>query len=162
MERFYNIKKLIQEKKKKIIFFLIILLILLIVGLIIFFKIYNEPSNKLKRTLEKDNYSCNKTICTKEKDNTTYNIAYKKDSFQVITNEYILNITKKGPYLVVQNNSYICEYKTSDKNNLTKLDEESTSNPKCSKYINEINNYIIKYQNILDDAKITISDLPNK
>lgn len=133
--------------------------VVIICGLVVFLIIFNNPSNKLKRYLIKEDYTCNKSICRKDIDNVTYNISYKKASFQVITGDYILNITKRTPYLVTLANAPVCRYEKENYKALSLIDSTYSYSSNCSKYIKDINKYINEYQSILDNSKVTVDEL---
>ncbi len=147
------------NKNKIVIIIVIILLILVSSGsFAIWFKTYNEPTHKLKRYLANNGYTCSKSICRKTKDNVTYSISYKKDSFQVLNEKYTINISQRTPYVVFNDNAVNCTYDKDDYEEFTLIDDTFSYDKSCSKYIDEINKNIKEYKNILSNARVTVDD----
>lgn len=151
-------------KKHKSILIIIVIVIILMSGsgIGIWFKEYNEPVNRLKRYLVNNKYDCGNSTCRKEKDNITYTISFKNDSYQVSNDVYTLNISRKTPYIVLKGSTKTCAYEKEDYEPLELIDDEFTYNKDCARYIDDINESIKKYHSILNNAKVDIDDLVSK
>ncbi len=147
--------------KNKIIIIIILVIIILGAGssFTVWYKEYNKPTNKLKRYLDNNGYKCGKSTCRKVKDNKTYIISYTSDSYQMTNDYYTLNISKRAPYIVVNGKTKICSYENEDYEPLTDIDKSFTNDKDCAKYIEEINENIKYYKNILSNARVDIKEI---
>lgn len=151
----------IDKKNYKVIIGTIVAIIILALSGFSFtgYKVYNEPTNKLKRYLSNNGYECGKSLCRKEKDKVTYSVSYKKDSYQIIKDLYTINISKKKPYIVFKVDDKVCTYEVDDYKAFSLVDNTFTYDKDCAKYVDEVNKGIKDYKNILSNARVDINDL---
>ena len=144
--------------RKKITKIIILILLILVVCLTIYFLIFNTNSNKLKRYLKGEGYTCNKTICTKEIKSTRYQINYKKGYYHYEDDDIILDIRKDKTQLEETSSSLKCTfYKESDKS-LTAFTQADTSST-CLIFLEKVNREVKSFQDILKEAKVNFDKL---
>lgn len=152
----YNDKKKKLTKKNYIIIIVpIVLVIILIIAIAFYVFSYSNSSNKLKRYLIDNQYTCNKQICTKEEDNNIYTIYYNDMNYVVENNEYSLTINDSSfPTLELKNSDYICTYTKPSYESFTHIDTSFIHDRKCTEYISDINKNIDLFKNILENSKV--------
>ena len=146
------------KKHNYIIIIITSILALLVVLLIAYFcLIYNKPSNKLKRYLQKQEYTCYKKKCIKETKQDRIEINFKNGNYMVSNNDFTLSITNS---IQLENkDAYPCTYPKKTENKLSLIDSERTEDRTCRTYIDSVNDYIFDYQNMLNGAKVDVNDL---
>lgn len=146
------------KKHNYIIILLSSTLALLVVILIAYFcLIYNKPSNKLKRYLQKQEYTCYKKKCVKETKKDRIEINFKNGNYIVSNENFTLIISNS---IELENKSaYPCTYPKKTNNKLSLIDTEKTTDRTCREYIESVNDYIFDYQNMLNAAKVDVNDL---
>lgn len=159
-ELIHNEKKLKLNKKNYIIIIVpIFLAICLIVAIAFFVFIYTTPSNKIKKYLINNEYTCNKKACIKENNNTIYNYNYLENYLLIENEEYRLTISQNYPILEIKNNEYICSYTTLNYEIFMKVDNNFLYDKHCEKYIPDINKSIDLYKEIINDSKIDVNKI---
>ena len=137
---------------------IIILIIALISGLVIILK----PTNKLKRYLETFKYTCNNSICYKDIDNLNYSINYKQGKMTVSNTKYTITISNLYPVLELKDNTLTCYYRQDNYEPLTKIDKTFTDNHECQSYIEDVNNAITKFKELLNNANVSLDDFEDE
>lgn len=156
----YEDKKLIPVPKKKtnikkLILPLIVIIVVLV--LIIFISSLLNPSNKAKKYLEKEGYTCNKQTCTKDSNNNIYTFNYKTLTYYVDTDKYYVNIGPTSPSLTLKDDEYVCSYTKDEYKIFTLVDNTFIYNQNCAKYVENVNSHIKEYKEIIESAKINVN-----
>lgn len=156
----YEDKKVVPVTKKKtnikkLILPLIILVTIII--LIVFISSLVNPSNKAKKYLEKNGYTCNKQTCTKDTNNNIYTFNYETLTYYVDTTNYYVNIGKETPILTLKDDEYLCDFTKNDYKIFTLVDDTFIYNKNCEKYVENVNNHIKEYKKIITEAKISVN-----
>ena len=155
-----NENKLVLSKKNYITMIVpIILVLLLIVILIVCVKIFNSPSKKINKYLDEIGYICNKETCTKEDNNNLYTVNYSNVTLLVENEIYRLTISQNSPILEIKKDEYICNYTKGDYKMFTLVDDTFIYDKKCEKYINEINESIGKYKEIVNSSGADVNKI---
>lgn len=153
-------KKKLSFKQIKIILIISSILILSVLVLFYIF-IYQSDTNKLKRYLKEEGYTCNSKICTKEINDLTYNIDVKDASLNVDSPNYsfILNNAKHSLETKKENN--ICTYEKMPFSKYEQITDEFTYSRQCKVYIDVVNEIIKNYNIILEESKVDVNKLEN-
>ena len=155
----YEDKKVIPVEKKKStkkLFIPIVVLIVIVLAVISIATLLN-PSNKAKKYLENNGYICNKQTCTKDANNNIYTFNYETLSYYVDTYEYYVNIGKENPVLTLKNDEYVCYFTKDSYEIFTLVDDTFIYNKNCEKYVENVNNHIKEYKEIITSAKINVN-----
>lgn len=153
-------KKKLTKKNYIIIIAPIVLSIILILTIAYYVFVYSSSSNKLKRTLLENEYSCNKQVCTKEQNNTHYSIDYKNIIFSVDTNNYHMTVnTNTTPSLEIKSKEYVCTFTKIDYSSLQHIDNTFLYDRQCENYIEEINKRTDEFKSLLDESKIDVNKI---
>lgn len=151
-------KTKLNKKNYIIIIIPIILAIILIITIAIFTYNYNKPSNKLKRTLLNNDYTCTKTICTKEDKNYLYKINYIKGEFYAENDSYKIYLNNNNPTIEEKKTDRVCTYTKDNSQKLDIVDSTYTYDSTCQKYIENVNNVINSFQALLNEAKVDVNN----
>lgn len=153
-------KKKLSFKQIKLI--LIISSIILLTLLILFYIfIYQCDSNKLKRYLKEEGFTCNSKICTKEINELTYNINIKDASLNVDSPNYSFILTNTKHSLEIKKENNICTYEKMPFSKYEQITEEFTYSRQCKVYIDVVNEIIKNYNIILEESKIDVNKFEN-
>ena len=154
------------EEKKKITFkpnpkFIIISIAVLIILLacLYYFLIYRKPSNILKRYLIKEDFTCEKSICSKEIDKINYDVNYKKGTINATYSKYILSTESDNVKLLIKGTNKSCIYTNNDNVIGKEIDNSFTYNTECKEYIEDANKILEIYNEILESSKVKVSEL---
>lgn len=155
----YEDKKIVPIQKKKISIkkLLIPVIIIAILVLIVFISSLLNPSNKAKRYLEKNGYTCNKQTCTKDYNNNIYTFNYETLTYYVDTDVYYVNIGETTPSLTLKDDEYVCSFTKDNYKTFTLVDNTFIYNKNCEKYIENVNSHIKEYKEIIELAKINVN-----
>lgn len=156
----YEEKKLVPVEKKqtnikKIILPTIIIVAILI--LVLFISSLLNPSNKAKKYLESNGYTCNKQTCTKDENNKIYTFNYEDLTYYVDTDFYYVNIGNTPPSLTLKDDEYVCSYTKDEYKPFTLVDNTFIYNQICEKYVENVNSHIKEYEKIITEAKINVN-----
>ena len=150
-----------QKKKGKMLVIgltcLGVIFIILFILYIIF--IYNSNSNKLKRYLSTNDYTCYKKKCVKETKEERIEIIFKDFTFFVKNKEYSLSLDNS--IFLETKDAYSCTYPKEKNSRVSLINNDLTIDKTCRKHIDSVNNYINNYQKMLNDAKIDVNELSN-
>lgn len=138
-----------------------VLAALLLVAILFYIFIYNSDSNKLKRYLINNNYTCNSSICSKDINGVTYNINYKNGDLNIDSPIYSFNLSNTNHKLELKKEKEHCLY---EKNNFSKydeVDETFTYSSRCKAYIEDVNEIISNYNIILGESKVDVNNFEN-
>jgi hypothetical protein len=146
--------------KKKVL--ISILIILVIIVITIFLIIFNKDSNKLKRYLKHNGYTCNETICFYENEGNKYQINYHNGDYKVSGN-LELEIHPLYNTATFFGNSvtsvpYQCHYKHEGATELTVFTEDDTASY-CTEFLGIVNGEVENYQTIAVKSKTDLSKL---
>ncbi len=148
-----------KPNKGKII--IIILTIIAVIAIVLFVLyiifIYNKPSNKLKRYLSTNEYTCYKKKCVKETKTDKYEIYFTNGNYYVKNKEYTLYID--STIHIDTKDAYTCTYTTIDDKKLNNINSDLVTDATCRKHIDSVNNYIDVYNDVLNKAKVDVNDL---
>jgi len=141
---------------------IVILIILIIIGISIFFIIFNKDSNKLKRYLKHQGYTCNDTICFNEKEGSRYQINYHNGNYKV-SGDLELEINPLYNTATFFGNSvtsmpYQCHYTHKGAVLLTTFTEDDTASH-CAEFLGIVNREVENYQLIVVKSKTNLSKL---
>jgi len=135
------------------------IIVLLLTCSIIYITVYKKPSNILKRYLVKEEFSCKSNKCHKKIDDSTYTIYYKEGTvlisnikYQLITNNDSINLQIKGTNT---NCIYVNDTGVIGKN----IDNKFTYSSNCSKYIDDANELLDIYNDLLVSSKVNLTKL---
>ena len=150
-----------KKKKGKIIVIALTIFGIIFVALFILYIIfiYNSNSNKLKRYLSNNDYTCYKKKCVKETKEERIEINFKNFTFFVKNKEYTL--TLDNSIFIETKDAYSCTYPKEKDSRISLINNDLTIDKTCRKHIDSVNNYINNYQKMLNDAKIDVNDLSN-
>ena len=144
--------------KKKITKVFLITVLVIAVCLTVFLLIFNTSSNKLKRYLKSEGYTCNKTLCTKKIKTTQYQINYKKCYYHYEDDDLTIDISKEKTLVQPVNKITACTFHKKDDNKLTTFtDADSSSN--CLIYLEKVNIEVNNFKDILKEAKVDFNKL---
>jgi uncharacterized protein YxeA len=142
-------------KKKLIIISIVVFIIICITAL---FLIFNKDTNKLKRYLKKDGYTCNSTTCTKIDKDVQYIISYKKGNYHYEDSDITIDINiDKAIVTQTKGVGEICNF-TRNVKKLTTFTEEDTTN-NCLIYLEKVNETVKDYQTLLVKSDTDIINL---
>jgi hypothetical protein len=139
---------------------IIITAIIIIAVIVIFILAYNDDSNKLKRYLKKQGYTCNSSICSKTEKDIFYQVDYKEGIYSYESQKEIISIYKDKTIvdLSKQSSSTICEFQKDGVKDLTTFTEEDTSN-NCLIYLEKVNRLVDDFKKILVKSGTDITKL---
>ncbi len=151
-----------EEKKKrnpKLVLAILIVIGILIITLFILYMIfiYNSPSNKLKRYLTTQEYTCYKKKCVKKTKDERIEINFKTFNYSVINQEYTLTISNM--VTLDTKDAYSCTYPKQSEDRISLISDEMTTDKECRKHIDSVNNYISNYQKVLREAKVSVKEI---
>lgn len=153
-------KKAKLTKKNYIIIIIPIILILTITGFIMYLSFfYLTPNQKLKRYLEKNNYKCNKSVCYHKENNTITSINYQNATMTVDSPNYEIFIESSTPIVYIKDSDKSCKYTKLNSAFLSKIDDSYTYSNDCQKYLNDVNVYIVYYQDVLTNSHVDVNQI---
>lgn len=154
----YEEKKVVPvEKKKNNKIIIAVVIIVVVLSLVIFIASLLNPSNKAKKYLESNGYTCNKQTCTKDENNNIYTFNYEKLTYYVDTDFYSVNISESLPSLTLKDDDYVCDYTKDDYKKFTLVDDTFIYNQICEKYVENVNSHIREYEKIITESKINVN-----
>jgi hypothetical protein len=152
----YNGDKI--DKKKAIISFGPFVLAIVVIAVFTISMInFSNESNRLKRYLHKNGYTCNSTNCIKNDNDKEYLVNYKNGELTINTRDYNMVINSNSVNLHENNSNQNCTYKREDSKSNVK---NSTNNDTiCEKKVEDINNEITKYKELLFKADVSLNKI---
>lgn len=150
-----------MNKKKKILLIGVVVLVV-IAAIALFLAIYNKDSNKLKRYLKHNGYTCNEKVCNFNDDGVVYTIDYHNGLYTVTGITYLQidpvknNATYYGSNVTEETQQ--CFFSNTDASVFTKFTESDTSS-NCTNFLGFVNREVGKYQTIIVKSKVDISKL---
>lgn len=155
----YTKNNKISKKNIRLIIILIIGTILLITIVAYFSFIYNSPQNKLKRYLEKEEYTCKNNICLKETSQTEYAVNLKKGTFEISNYEHDFYLSETTKSLNLKKDKKVCYYSKDESPIFSNVDESYTYDLHCQKHLELVNEYINYFKNIFEISKVSVNEL---
>lgn len=148
--------------KKKKIMIIIGIVVVVAVLLSIFLIIFNKDSNKLKRYLKKEGYTCNEKLCYIDDDGVVNQINYHTGLYTLSGTTYLqIDPVKKSATYYGANVTGVqfqCNFTNKDAKELTKFTEDNTSSD-CAEHLRFVNREVEKYQVIIVKSKTNPSKL---
>ena len=135
-----------------------VLVAVVAIAIAYYFLIYNKPSNKLKRYLESNSYTCNKKVCTKEENNNRYKINYETGDFALSDNNYVVSLNKQHIILELKKENYSCSFEKEGYQRNELVDDKFDYNYTCSLYINDVNRIIEEYRKIIVNSGLNVNE----
>ncbi len=139
---------------KRVIIIVFVLFIIFIMGYFYYTKVYMSDANILNRYLNSKGYSCIEEICSLEKDKVKYNMNINSKDFYVSNDKYNLSIGSNVPNLKLKSGNKKCIYQVEDYKIGDFITKDYSYDKECEQFIEEINNYIKEYGNILVESNV--------
>lgn len=155
----YVKNKKISSKNILLIILLVITIVLLITILAYFFLVYNTPTNKIKRYLTKQEYSCTKNVCIKKTSTDKITISLKDGHLEASNNLYEFYLSETTKSLNIKKTQKVCYYAKENSTAFSTVDDTYTYDLQCEQYIKNVNEYIDTYKKIFTTTKVNVNDL---
>jgi len=156
----YTIPKTKLTKKNYIIIITPIILITILIIIIMYLSFYYlTPNQKLKRYLEKQDYKCNKSVCYYEENNTTTSLNYQNGTMIIDTSTYKIIMESSNYNIYLKDEDKTCYFAKSNSTFLSEIDDTYTITSDCKKYLNNVNVYIVYYQNVLTNSHVNVNQI---
>lgn len=147
-----------EEKSKKKYIISSIIIAIVVITLISTILLLNTNTSKIKRYLTKQEYECSSIECIKTVNNYQM-IINTKDLYLTATNDtYIIKVNNKGVLLQKRNDKSTCSYTKYNYRINQLIDEDFEYTVYCQEYIQEINQVLELYRDILTSSKVKISN----
>lgn len=146
----------IQIKDKKAL--IPALLGIIVIIFIVCYCIFNmQESNRFKRYLKSNKYNCNSSTCVLNENEKEYSINYKTGELTINTKDYNMVISSTVVNLHENNTNQNCTYKR--EKSKSGVNESTNNDQICDKKIDEINEEITKYKELLFKGDISLEKI---